>query len=109
ECKRPSLPDALDEAISQSVRNQRDDGIPRLFSSAQLLMAITKNEAKYATVGTSAKFWSEWKEDVEAQVEPLLSTLLPPEAKAKMLALRTPAQRALFDELEKGRAVTSQD
>ena len=109
ECKRPSLDNALEEAISQSVRNQRDDGIPRLFASVQLLMALSKNEAKYATVGTSGKFWSEWKEDSDNELLPLLSTPLPSDAKAKMMALRTPAQRALFDELERGREVTSQD
>lgn len=62
ECKRPDLKEPLAEAISQHLRNQRQDEIPRLFLYAQLLLAISKNDARYATVGTPAKFWSAWKE-----------------------------------------------
>ena len=35
ECKRPDLKDAIEEAISQHLRNQREDEIPRLFLYAQ--------------------------------------------------------------------------
>ena len=62
ECKRPDMKDPIGQAISQHIRNQQQDQIPRLFFYAQLLLAISKNEAKYATVGTPAKFWSVWKE-----------------------------------------------
>ncbi len=62
ECKRPDMKDPIDEAVSQHLRNQREDEIPRLFLYAQLLVAVAKNEAKYATVGTAAKFWSVWRE-----------------------------------------------
>ncbi len=109
ECKRPSLKDPLGEAISQNIRNQRDENIPRLFFSVQLVMALAKNEASYATVGTGAKFWSQWKEDVDAALTPLMKVPLPTAAKTEMMALRTSKQRALFDELEKGRAITAQD
>ena len=63
ECKRPDMKDPIGQAISQHIRNQQQDQIPRLFFYAQLLLAISKNEAKYATVGTPAKFWSVWKEN----------------------------------------------
>ena len=63
ECKRPDIKDPISQAISQHIRNQQPDEIPRLFYYAQLLLAISKNEAKYATVGTPARFWSAWKED----------------------------------------------
>ena len=63
ECKRPDMKDPIGQAISQHIRNQQQDQIPRLFFYAQLLIAISKNEAKYATVGTPAKFWSVWKEN----------------------------------------------
>ena len=63
ECKRPDMKDPIGQAISQHIRNQQQDQIPRLFFYAQLLLAISKNEAKYATVGTPAKFWSMWKEN----------------------------------------------
>ena len=62
ECKRPDLKDAIDEAISQHLRNQREDEIPRLFLYSQFLLAVSKNEAKYGTAGTPAKFWAAWKE-----------------------------------------------
>lgn len=41
--------ESLDQAISQHIRNQKSDEIPHLFHYAQLLIAINKNEAKYAT------------------------------------------------------------
>ncbi len=63
ECKKPEEKDSLKEAISQQIRNQRDDGITRLFVYSQLLLAINKNEAKYATTDTKLKFWSVWKEE----------------------------------------------
>ena len=64
ECKRPDMKDPIGQAISQHIRNQQQDEIPRLFYYAQLLFALSKNEAKYATVGTAPKFWSAWKEDL---------------------------------------------
>lgn len=56
ECKRPDLKDPIAEAISQNLRNQREDEIPNLFLYSQLLLARSKNEAKYATTATPAKF-----------------------------------------------------
>ena len=63
ECKRPDLKDPIGQAVSQQIRNQQQDQIPRLFFYSQLLLAVSKNEASYATVGTPAKFWSVWKEE----------------------------------------------
>ena len=60
ECKSPST--EVEQAVSQNIRNQGEDYIPRLFTYAQLVMAVNKNAAKYATAGTKAKFWSVWKE-----------------------------------------------
>lgn len=58
ECKRPDIKDPIAEAISQNLRNQRDDEIPKLFLYTQLLLVLSKNEAKYGTTGTPAKFWA---------------------------------------------------
>jgi len=63
ECKSPHIKDPIREAISQQIRNQKDDEIPHLFLYSQLLLALSKNEAKYATTGTPAKFWAVWRED----------------------------------------------
>lgn len=73
ENKRRDKNDSIDEAISQNIRNQREkEGIPKLFYYAQLLLAVHPNEVKYGAIGTPAKFWSVWKEDVEKQVAKLL-------------------------------------
>ncbi len=63
ECKRPDIKGPLREALSQQIRNQKDGYIPRLFVTTQLLLALASNQAKYATVGTSEKFWAVWRED----------------------------------------------
>ncbi|MBW2036396.1 MAG: type I restriction endonuclease subunit R [Deltaproteobacteria bacterium] len=63
ECKSPHIKDPIREAISQQIRNQKDDEIPHLFLYSQILLALSKNEAKYATTGTPAKFWSVWREE----------------------------------------------
>jgi len=81
ECKRPDKKDAIDVAVSQHIRNQQRDEIPHLFFYAQLLLGVSKNEAKYATVGTPARFWSRWKElappeDAEATLRELVTTPL---------------------------------
>ncbi len=60
ECKAPHV--EIQQAVSQSIRNQNDDHIPRLFIYSQLVLALNKNSAKYATTGTAAKYWSVWKE-----------------------------------------------
>ncbi len=64
ECKAPDI--EVEQAISQSIRNQGDAFIPKLFTYAQLVIAINKNEAQYATVGAGKKFWGIWKEDIDA-------------------------------------------
>ena len=62
ECKRPDKKDALKEAISQNLRNQKEDGIRQLYMYAQLVLAISGNEGSYATTGTPEKFWAKWEE-----------------------------------------------
>jgi len=60
ECKAPQVD--VEQAVSQVIRNQNDNYIPKLFIYSQLVMAVNKNSAMYATTGTAAKFWSVWKE-----------------------------------------------
>ncbi|MCK5199345.1 MAG: type I restriction endonuclease subunit R, partial [Spirochaetales bacterium] len=60
ECKAPHV--EVHQAVSQSIRNQNDDYIPKLFIYSQLVLAINKNSAMYATTGSAVKFWSIWKE-----------------------------------------------
>jgi type I restriction enzyme, R subunit len=86
ECKSPNVD--VNQAVSQMIRNQRDEYISRLFPYVQMVLGLNKNEARYATTGTAAKFWSKWKEAVPpAEVAPLLDTPLPDRVKASMFDL----------------------
>src|SRR5690606_26412077 len=54
ECKSPSLPDPMSEAIRQFRRYEgRDEftglGAPRLFETAQISIALARDVAKYGT------------------------------------------------------------
>lgn len=112
ECKRPELKDSIDQAVSQQIRNQQRDQIPRLFHYAQLLLATSKNEAKYATVSTPAKFWATWKEreNVDAAVAAVLRRPLDEKQKERLFGGRFAYVRAYFEALERGgREVTEQD
>lgn len=117
ECKRHVDPggraekDPLDQAISQHIRNQKEDGIPRLFTYAQLLLAISKNDAKYATVGTPPKFWAAWREDLdERELRQLVNRPLSMEQKDRLFAGRFRYVRHHFDACESaGREPTEQD
>ena len=83
ECKSPK--EDVAQAVSQTVRNQRDEYIPRLFVYTQMVLAVNKNEARYATTGTPKKFWSKWKEDVaDADLTTLLEQPLPERVKASL-------------------------
>ena len=110
ECKSPRV--EVTQAISQTIRNQRDEYIPRLFTYIQMVLGLNKNEARYATTGTPAKFWSKWKEDVaDAELLPLLARPLTESVKASLfdlafdgLGVREEAAPYLV-----GRQVTEQD
>jgi type I restriction enzyme, R subunit len=110
ECKSPKVEVA--QAISQTIRNQRDEYIPRLFTYVQTVLALNKNEARYATTGTPAKFWSKWKEDVaDAELAPLLERPLPESVKASLFDLAF-AELGVREEMAPyllGRQVTEQD
>ena len=108
ECKSPS--DTVKAAISQTIRNQTEEYIPRLFIHAQLLLSINKNDARYATVGTEQKFWSRWreKEDAEQDVERIVNAPLQEETKDALFSGDFAAARRYFDELG-DRQITEQD
>ena len=62
ECKRPDIKNSLSQAISQQLRNQKEDGIRSLYVYSMLLLALSNNEALYATTGTPENFWNVWRE-----------------------------------------------
>ena len=111
ECKSPTVD--VEQAISQNIRNQSDDYIPRLFTFVQQVLAVNKNAAQYATAGTPKKFWGIWKEqkDKDAEVNKSINTVLSAEAKDQLFTGGFSVARHYFDELEAEgkRLVTEQD
>lgn len=65
EFKKPDVP--ISQAISQMIRNQKQEYVPQLFKFAQILMSAHKNEVKYGTIGTPPKFWQVWKEEANSE------------------------------------------
>jgi type I restriction enzyme R subunit len=65
EAKRPDgkKGPSISEGISQSLRNQRHDEIPRLFAYAQLILSINGHDGRYGTCGTPEKFFAAWREE----------------------------------------------
>ena len=69
ECKSPTIGDVWKtDAVKQLRRYQeadtrwKDQGAPRLFEAAQILVAACGERAVYGTVGTPERFYLEWKE-----------------------------------------------
>jgi type I restriction enzyme, R subunit len=119
ECKQPVIggKEGLPQAISQQIRNQGEDYIPKLFTFAQLLVGVSKSDAAYGTTGKGAKFWSHWRElrdgrqaDITAEVAAIVNRPLTKAQKDRLFADRFGYVRAYFEELEgEGREVTEQD
>jgi type I restriction enzyme R subunit len=65
------------EAVSQHIRNQQDGEIPKFFRTVQLLIASSKNEVRYGTVGTPASFWSRWRESEDQETDMLTAINTP--------------------------------
>ena len=69
ECKSPTIGDKWKaEAVKQLRRYQeadtrwKDQGVPKLFEAAQILVGCCGERAVYGTVGTPERFFLEWKE-----------------------------------------------
>ena len=62
ECKRPDVKGAEEQAVSQHLRNQKEDGIRSLYVYSALLLAIGNSFGSYATTGSAAQFWCKWHE-----------------------------------------------
>ncbi len=69
ECKRPDIKGSIEQAISQHLRNQKDDGIRSLYQYSALLLAIATQAASYATTGTPDKFWAKWNNQFSSTQE----------------------------------------
>ena len=141
ECKRADLgagkPAPVIQAIEQQIRNQKPDGIPKLYRYVQVLGAVSPTgapegaavteefvyeaqlPARYATVGTPRKFWASWRERplhsgklevTDEQITEAVNARLPAEERERLLAGRPPEVRADFEAAERdGRLITEQD
>lgn len=111
ECKSPKV--EVGQAVSQMIRNQRDEYIPKLFTYAQLVVGVNKNAGQYATSGTPAKFWALWREqlDEHQSVAGAANKVLASEDKNALFSGDFAIARSFFDALERegARQVTEQD
>lgn len=141
ECKRshlgPGRPAPVIQAIEQHVRNQKPDGIPKLYWYSQILGALSptgappaevvtdeyeseaKLPARYATAGTPKKFWASWRELAVAKgeyevpddhVDAAVNARLADNDVERVLKHRSASVRADFLAAEReGRLTTEQD
>lgn len=117
EAKRPDgnakKTPTIGEGISQTLRNQRHDEIPRLFVYSQLLLSINGHDGRYGTCGTSAKFWAIWREEdlSDAEMYVIKNQKLLPEQLDKLFGHRPVAAREWYQGLVAAGelAVTGQD
>jgi type I restriction enzyme R subunit len=111
ENKRPT--ESLKKADSQLIGYQNEDNIPQIFHFSQLLIAMNRNEARYATVGTPRKFWQTWRdeEDTDEAIAPFANHVLTAAEKEAIFSGDFAGARAHFDAMaaEGDRAVTVQD
>ncbi|HEX5155051.1 MAG TPA: HsdR family type I site-specific deoxyribonuclease [Parafilimonas sp.] len=110
ECKRPDLKEPLEQAISQQLRSQQEDGIRHLYVYAQTLLSIACNHSLYATNGTPEKFWAHWEEKFSStedetkykqQLLHLKNQPLSDAEKNNLFSERFKYVRQYFDALEK--------
>ncbi|WP_319760763.1 type I restriction endonuclease subunit R [Maridesulfovibrio sp.] len=105
EAKRPESGNPnksmLDEGISQSIRNQKNDEIPQLFCYAQILMAISNTDGRYGTTKTDKKFWATWREEIldESTFHTIKNTPLSTTAKDSIFLNRPKGMRSYFESL----------
>jgi len=110
ECKRPDVKDSLEQAISQHLRNQKEDGIRELYQYSALLLGLATSFASYATTGTPEKFWSKWREQFatreeeqsyQSDLNQLVNQPLEEEQRKKFFATRYRYVETYFNEMEK--------
>ena len=111
ENKRPT--ESLKTAGSQLVGYQNEDNIPQLFHFAQLLLTMNRQGARYATVGTSQKFWQAWRdeEDTDTAIKPVANRMLTSAEASAIFSGDFATARPFFEALqaEGERAITAQD
>lgn len=71
ELKRSKV--SLEEGIRQNLDNQQDEFIPKFYTTAQFVLAGNDTQGlRYGTVGTTEKYYLQWKEEADKQFEYLI-------------------------------------
>lgn len=112
ECKRPEEKHSIEQAVNQNIRNWQNDEIPQLFLYAQLVLALNKNEGRYATAGSPQKFWAQWREmrDVDVEVRAAINSPVRREEHEKLFqGVFAYAKQAFEETAVRGREPTEQD
>ena len=119
ECKRPDIKEPIEQAISQNLRNQQEDGIRSLYVYSQIILSLAVHGASYATTGTEKEFWSKWQEkftgkeqenNYKHNLQHLKNTPLTIEQKNSLFSNRFKYVRNYFDLLKKEElTLTKQD
>ena len=101
----------IEQAVSQLIGYQNADQIPSLFHYAQMLIAVHRKEAHYATVGSGKKYWMVWKEADDPALSEMVNAPLSDDGKAEIFADGFEEHQAHFDHMAKAgaREVTEQD
>ncbi len=104
---------SVGQGVSQLIGYQKAEEIPHLFHFAQVLIAANKNEMRYATVGSSKKYWLTWhdEDDLDADIHALINVSLSDVETAALFSGDFAVARAYFEEMAAAgvRAVTEQD
>ena len=107
ECKSNVIKNPITEAISQHLRNQKDDGIRELYQYSQLLLALAVNSASYTTTATPLKYWQVWRElfsdhlaenKANQQLKALKNRPLPADEQSALFAHRYQSTQYFFRE-----------
>lgn len=118
ECKSSDIKNPIEEAISQSIRNQKEGEIPHLFYYSQILLALCGDGAEFATTATEKKYWSVWKEkdgnqDFERALQRIVDLPLTEDQLDKLVEssrqIRMPERIASINNLNHPREVSEQD
>jgi type I restriction enzyme R subunit len=113
EAKRPDSGNPnksmIEEGISQNIRNQKNEEIPRLFAYSQLLLSISGTEGSYGTTKTPKKFWTGWREEEfdDPYFAKIKNAPVSDEAKKAVFANRPAHLRSYFENLWSGRQLTT--
>ena len=71
--------EGVGKAAAKLIGYQSEDDIPHLFHFAQLLLALNREESRYATGGTPRKHWHRWREAAPTPQDHAIHSLCRPD------------------------------